>query len=295
MKIKLKKDIVESKILSNEAVMSYVGIVSSHIYGMEETFTNKDMINFCLTKKYTASKRFEESIRNGMKQLLETNTIVCKERTGINYYLDKDNITLDDNDKFIFVDLEEVNKIMNSRIQSKSNMLRLYLCMVGTFIGKNHIANIREPEKYNNILGMMSQDYLAEVSHISKSSVIEYIKELEDIEIIYVSRCSFKFKDKAGKIKKHNNIYGKYKNKDIIDEFAEVRYSMYDDLHKEKESNIANSSRSLAQKYNCLRNDTKYNKATVEAIYKYVCSYNKKHPSKPKDMKPFEKYGYKVD
>lgn len=294
MNIKLKKDIIESEILSNEAVMSYVGIVSSHIYGMEETLTNKDMINFCLTKKHTAPKRFEESIRNGIKQLLDTNTIVCKEKTGVNYYFDKNNIMLNDNDKFIFVNLEEVNKIMNSQIQSKSNMLRLYLCMVGTFIGKNHITNIRDPEKYNNILGMMSQDYLAEVSHISKSSVIEYIKELERLEVIYVSRCSFKFKDKSGKVKKHNNIYGKFKNKDIINEFAEIRYSMYDDLHKEQKFNIANNARSLTQKYNYLRDGTKYDKDTVAAIYKYICNYNEKYPKKAKDMKPFEKYGYKV-
>ena len=63
MKIKLKKDIIESILLDNDAIMSYVGIISSHIYGMEETFTNKDMINFCLTKKHYASKRFKENIK----------------------------------------------------------------------------------------------------------------------------------------------------------------------------------------------------------------------------------------
>jgi hypothetical protein len=295
VKIKLKKDIIENNLLNNDAVMSYVGVVSSHIYGIDETFTNKDMINFCLTKTHSASKRFEESIRNGLKQLIDTNTLLCKEKTGINYYLDSNNITLAENDKFIFADLEDVNKIMNSYVQGKSGMLRLYLCMLGTFIGKNHIKDIRDPEKYNNILGMMSQDYLAEMSHISKSSVVEYIKELENLEIIYVSRCSFKFKDKTGKIKRHNNIYGKYSNKELIDEFANIRYSMYDDLHKEKKSNIVNNARSLTQKYNYLRGGTIYDKKTVETIYNYVCDYNNKHPKKQKDMTPFVKYGYKVD
>lgn len=295
MKIKLKKDIIESKILNNDAIMSYVGIVSSHIYGMEETFTNKDMINFCLTRRYSASKRFEESIRNGMKQLLETNTIICKEKVGINYYLTKKNITLDEDDKFIFIDLEEINKIMNSSVQGKSNMLRLYLCMLGTFIGKNHIKDIRTPEKYNNILGMMPQDYLADAAQISKSSVVEYIKELEQLEIIYVSRCSFKFKDKFGKVKKHNNIYGRYSNKDLIDEFANIRYAMYDDLHKEQKVHIANNARSLTQKYNSMLNNVQYDKDTVEAIYIYVCGYNKKHPDKVKDLSVFEKYGYKIE
>ena len=295
MKIKLKKDIIESKQLSNESVMSYVGIVSSHIYGMKETLVNKDVINFCLTQQHNASKRFEESIRNGIRQLLETNIIVCKDKIGINYYLDNDNVVLKDNDKFIFVDLEDVNKIMNCEVQSKAGILRLYLCIVGTFIGKNHIKDIRNPDKYCNILGMMSQDYLAEISHISKSSVVEYIKELENLELIHVSRCAFKFKDKSGRIKRHNNIYGRYENKELIDEFANIRFSMYDDLHKIHKSNIVNNSRSLAQKYNCLRNNTEYDKKTVAAIYEYICKYNEKHPKKAKDMKPFEKYGYKVN
>lgn len=294
MKVKLKKDIVENKCLSNDAVMSYVGIVSSHIYGMEETLINKDIINFCLTKNHYAPKRFEESIRNGIKQLLDTNTIVCIEKTGINYYLNSDNIILEDNDRFIFADIEDINSIMNNKTQSKSNMLRLYLCMIGTFIGKNHIKNIRESDRYNNILGMMSQDYLAEIAQVSKSSVVEYIKELERLKIIYVARCSLKFKDKNGKIKKHNNIYGKYEDKDLIEEFANIRFSMYDDLHKVQKANITNNARSLTQKYNCLKNGTEYDKNTVDAIYNYINSYNEKHPNNAKDMKPFEKYGYKV-
>ena len=184
---------------------------------------------------------------------------------------------------------------MNSELQSKANILRLYLCMISTFIGKNHITDMREPEKYNNILGMMSQDYLAELSHVSKSSVIEYIRELEKLEIIYISRCAFKFKDKLGKVKRHNNIYGKYECKELIDEFADIRYSMYDDLHKEKKSNIVNNARSLTQKYNCLSNGQEYDKTTIAAIYEYVCNYNDKNPKKAKDMTPFVKYGYKIN
>lgn len=292
MKIKLKKDIIESTSLDNDAIMSYVGIISSHIYGIEETYTNKDMINFCLTKQHSASKRFEESIRNGLKQLLETNTIICKEKTGVNYYLDKDNIVLNDDDKFIFVDLEDINKIMNCHIQCKSNILRLYLCMIGTFIGKNQIKDIRSPNKYNNILGMMSQEYLSKIAHISKSSVVEYIRELERLELIYVSRCAFKFKDKSGKIKRHNNIYGRYADKELIDEFANIRYQMYDDLHKVQSENNINNARSLTQKYNHMIKGTKYDKATVTAIYTYICKYNEKYPKKAKDMSVFKEHGY---
>lgn len=295
MKIKLKKDIIENKNLDNEAILSYVGIVSSRIYGIEEILTNKDMINFYLTKNHIAPRRFEEGIKKGIKQLLDTKTIICKDKIGSNYFLDKDNIILNDNDKFIFVDLNDINKIMNSQVQSKSNILRLYLCMLGTFIGKNQIKDIRNSDKYNNILGMMSQDYLANLAHISKSSVVEYIKELEKLEVIHVSRCSFKFKDKSGKIKKHNNIYGRYTDKELIDEFADIRYKMYDDLHKVQDANNINNARSLTQKYNCMINGIEYDEKTVAAIYKYISGYNEKNPKKAKDMSIFEEYGYKVE
>ena len=114
------------------------------------------------------------------------------------------------------------------------------------------------------------------------------------MSLIYVSRCSFAFKDKNGRIKRHNNIYGRLKDKELIDEFANIRYSMYDDLHQIKNTTIINNARSLMQKYNCLANTTEYDKKTVAAIYEYVCKYNEKHPKKAKDMKPFEKYGYKI-
>jgi hypothetical protein len=145
------------------------------------------------------------------------------------------------------------------------------------------------------MLGMMSQEYLAEISNISVHSVVEYTKMLEDLKLIYISRCSFMFKDAKGSVKRHNNIYGKYTDKELVDEFANIRYAMYDDLHQVQSSISTNKARSLMQKYNYLRNDTKYDKETVETIYNYVCEYNKKHPKKQKDMTPFEKYGYKID
>lgn len=294
MKLKLKKDIIENVKLNNEAIMTYVGIVASHIYGMNETLANKDIINFCLTRKHNATRRFEESIRLGLNQLIDSQIISCKDKIGINYYLDNNNIVLKKNDKFIFAELDDINKIMSSTVTSKSNILRLYLCILGTFINKNNIKDVRDQDKYNNILGSMSQDYLATISHLSRTSVVEYIKELEALKLLYVSRCSFTFKDKSGKVKKHNNIYGRYEDKELIDEFANVRYSIYDDLHKVQDANNINNARSLTQKYNHMLKGTKYDKGTVAAIYEYINNYNKKYPNKSKDISIFEEYGYKI-
>jgi hypothetical protein len=274
--------------------MTYVGIVSCYKRDFDFVFLNKNMINSYMTKKIYVSKKFDENIRNGIKELLDQKVIICNDKVGSDFYLGLQNIQLEDNDKFIFIDFADVQTIMTSSYKGKSNLLRFYIYLLGTFINKNHIKDIREPDKYNNILGMMSQDYLAEISNISVHSVIEYIKELEKLELIYVSRCSFKFKEQSGKVKKHNNIYGKYENKDLIDEFAGIRFSMYDDLHKVQKQNMVNNARSLIQKYNYLRGGKKYDKKTVNDIYEYICSYNEKYPKKAKDMKPFARYGYNV-
>ena len=295
MKLKLKKEIIENKCLSNNAFMTYVGIMSCYKKDFDFVFLNKNMINSYMTKKVHITKKFDENIRSGIKELLDSKIIICNDKVGSDYYLGLKNIQLDDNEKFTFVNFNDIQTIMSSNYKGKSNLLRFYICMLGTFISQNKVKDIREPEKYNNILGMMSQEYLADLCNISVHSVVEYTKVLEKLELIYVSRCSFMFRDNKGSIKRHNNIYGRYADKELIDEFAKVRYDMYDDLHKVKSTTATNNARSLMQKYNCLRNNTKYDKKTVAAIYEYVCKYNEKYPKKAKDMKPFEKYGYKIE
>lgn len=295
MKLKLKKEIIENQELSDNAILAYIGLVMCIKKNLNSVFTNRNMLMFYLTNQEKTSKRFDDSLKDGLQELLDKKIVICKKKNGTDYLLSLVNIKLEEQDKFIFVDYDDIQKILLCNSQRKKSLLRFYLLMLGTFIGKNHIKDIRKPDKYNNILGMMSQEYLAEISDISSRTVTEYIKIFEDLKLMYVSRCSFTFKDKNGRIKRHNNIYGRLKDKELIDEFANIRYSMYDDLHKIQDMNAVNNARSLMQKYNCLRKNTKYDKDTVADIYNYVCSYNEKNPKKAKDMTPFKKYGYKID
>lgn len=293
-KMQLNKTIVEQKDISNNALMSYIGIVLSFKRNQNSILTNKNMIYYYLTDDFTPSRRMEENIREGIEELIRKKILVCKKKNGLDYYFGFKNVHLDDGEQFVLVDQEDIRTIMISDHKNKAALLRFYVCLCGTFISKNHISDIRNPEKYNNLLGMMSQEYIAEKCGLSLATVVDYFKILEEYKIIHVARCSFKFKDKNGQIKRHNNIYGRYINQELIDEFADIRYSMYDDLHKVQESIAVNQARSLMQKYNHLRGGTKYDDKTVSLIYNYILDYNNKYPKKPKDMKPFEKYGYKI-
>lgn len=295
MKLKLKKEIIENKCLSNNAIMTYVGVVSCYKYGFNEIFVNKSMINYYLTKKTTIPRRFEEALREGLKELIEKNVLECNYKNSFNYYFSLKNVKLEDGDTFIFVDFQDVQKIMSYEYQGKISLLRFYICLLGTFLSKNNIQDVREPDKYNNILGMMSQNYLSDISCISKHSVIEYTKILESLNMIYVNRCSFMFRDVYGNIRRHNNVYGKYENKSIIDEFVKIKYNMYDELHKVNNEKIMNAHRSLMQKYNCLCNGQEYDEKTIEDIFKHIVNYNNKYPKKEKDLTIFKQYGYVID
>lgn len=295
MKLKLKKEIITNKELSHNAIMAYLGIICCWNSSFDYIFANRNMINYFLSNKIIFSRRFDENVKNGIQELLDKKIIVCSEKIGVDYCLQSDNIRLKEDDKFIFVDIEDVHKILNCSHQNKVGLLRFYICLLSTFLSKNTVQDIRQPDKFNNVMGMMSQEYLANLTGLSSHSIVEYIKTLEKLELIYVYRCAFMFKDINGRIKKHNNIYGRYQDKAIIDEFAEIKYNMYDDLHQVQADKVANSYRSLMQKYNCLCNGKQYDDKTIENIFKHVVNFNNKHPRHEKDLTIFKKYGFSID
>ena len=296
VKIMLKKDIVLNKELSNNALLTYVGLAISLKPGMDYVYSDKNMLYFYLSGVLSSiPRRFDENLRNGLKELLDKKVITCKKKSNNAYYINIDDFIVNQDDNYIVIYLSEIQKIVCCNYQGKISLLRYYIGLLSTFILKNKIKDIRNSDRYNNKLGMVSQEYISDILNVSVHTVVEYTKILEQLELLYISRCSFMFKDNKGNVKRHNNIYGRYSDKELIDEFVKIRYEMYDDLHKVKSTTATNNARSLMQKYNCLRNDKKYDKDTVSAIYDHVCKYNKKYPNKSKDMKPFEKYGYKVD
>lgn len=294
-KIILKKEIILNNDLSNNAILTYIGLSICLKKGMSYVYADKNLLYYYLSgKPTTIPRRFEENIKKGMKELLDKNIITCKNKINNIYYINADSIITNKDDNYIIIHLSEIQKIISCDYQGKISLLRYYTGLLSTLILKNNVSDIRDSERYNNILGMLSQEYVADLLGISIHTVVDYTKILEELELIYVSRCSFKFKDKSGKVKRHNNIYGRYENKELIDEFANIRYSMYDDLHKVQNANNINNARSLTQKYNRMLKGTKYDKVTVAAIYEYINNYNKKYPNKSKDISIFEGYGYKI-
>lgn len=293
IKIIIKKDIIFNQNISSQAFMTYVGLAICLKPGMDLIYADKDMLYYYLSGLFdNTPRKFNESLRNGFNELVNNNIISCKKKKSSSYYLDAKDFVINETDNYVCIYLSEIRKLVCSDYHGKSKLLRFYMCLLSTFILNNKIRDIRDENKYNNVLSMVSQEHLSNISQISSHTTMEYIKLLEQLQLIYVSRCSFMFKDGKGNVKKHNNIYGRYADKDIINEFTRVRYEMYDDLHKTQLSTAANKSRSLMQKYNYLCKGIVYDLDIMNEIYQYICEYNKKHPKKQKDMSVFNIGGY---
>lgn len=296
IKIMIKNDIIFNKDLSKQAILTYVGLAICLKPGIDFIYTDKNMIYSYLSGVTTAiPRRFDENLRVGLKELIDKQIVTCEKKNAGSYFLNIDNFIVRENDTYVCIYLSEIRKIITSSFQGKANLLYFYLCLLSTFIIKNKIRDTREPDKYNKKLGMVSQEYISSITNMSTSAIVEYVKVLEQLKILYVSRCSFMFRDNNGGIKRHNNIYGRYADRELIDEFTKVRYSMYDDLHKVKSTSITNNARSLMQKYNCLCRGIQYDKETIAAIYDYISDYNEKYPKKCRDMNVFSKYGYNIN
>ena len=105
------------------------------------------MISYYLTGKRKVQRRFDENLKQGIQELVDKNIIICLEKNKNDYYFEYKNIKLNDNDKFVFVDFDDIRTIMECNYKGKIALLRFYIVLLGTFISKNHITNIRNPEK----------------------------------------------------------------------------------------------------------------------------------------------------
>lgn len=93
------------------------------------------------------------------------------------------------------------------------------------------------------------------------ASIQQYIKRLEDLQIIYVRRSS---------VPHINNLIGFYQYRDEIDKYANADGS----YHITKKKVSSNSKRSLMQKYNQICRGKKYEPEVMEQVRAYILEYN---------------------
>ena len=97
-------------------------------------------------------------------------------------------------------------------------------------------------------------------------------KLLEKLELIYVYHHKVRYSEEEQGFKRLNNNYGRFKDKEYIDQYA---YNI-DEIHGGKTERLEkhNKKRSLKQKYNCMRNGKEYSLEDVKEIYDYIHAKN---------------------
>lgn len=209
------------------------------------------------------------------------------------YYLDCKKMWTDTNsDAYVAIDIEEVQKVMNIGGFNNFSLLKYYIYVIGTISGSITVM-LPNGDKKSNVVGKLTQDYLADGSELSHRSVIDYNKALEMAGVLYIHHQNDFVFDGNGRLKQLPNIYGRPEDKAYIDTFAKNQkgyFGSYNFIHKDPES--TNNNRRLAQMYNHLIKGKEYSPIQIQEIYDYVIRENKKYTlmyEKNKDESYLEK------
>lgn len=200
---------------------------------------------------------------------------------------------------------EEMQKILNIECTvSKAKLLRYFTCMIGTF---NRSEDIEE--QYRGKVGGLHLDYFHNLIGISKQSVINYNKILEENKLLFIIRHKDFYQNVNEKgqsvLREIPNTYSRWCDKELAIKFSESTYGyIYFTTQKDIATTKANKNRSLAQKYLNFCHGKEYNIETIREMYSYCYEWNKnqlayhnteiskgyKHELVQKDMSVFDDY-----
>lgn len=243
-KIFLKKNIIENMNISNEGIMVYVGLTIASENKIDKVFTTIGAIQLMLKIEFDNDRYFKDKIRRGLINLKENNIInIHSENEDFKnnepIIVKLNNFRIDTNkDKFIMVTVDEVNKIITypEKKFEHEKMLRYFLAIIGTI---NSITKV----------GFTTIDVLSEMANVNITTATKkYNNLLERLKLIYIHRYNSSHKCFDGTIRKINNTYGRYEDKDLIIKNAEEYIKEI--LNINSNCIDGDEARSIKQKYN---------------------------------------------
>lgn len=259
-------------------------------------------------KTMNVQRRFVESIKTGLTELIDQNFVTVIEAKGQNLVIDCSNLFItEDNEYFTIITYDELQKIFKLNIKNNFALLKYFISLIGT-ISSSIDVWIDAYQHKCRVVGNLTMDYLSQLFGISERTIIRYNKILEDAGLLYIYRSNdFLINNDTGKLSRLTNIYGRPENKIYIDTYA-IKQQKYKESYRYIENNItkANNKRRLAQMYNqiCKNKDSKYSEEDIKRVYAYVIQENHKYKAtyqknndescleKIRDIQVFDKYGF---
>lgn len=228
-------------------------------------------IGYVITNRFISSdtdRVLYNNIKSGMTKLIERELIKIAGQSGNSYAIlwKESKIKVDKNkDKFVVIELWELQKIFQSKINQPINLVHFFVDIVSTINNKTKEWH-------------MSQDSMVESFGGSKSTINDYFKQLEKLELLYVYRPNKRRTD--GTFRNINNSYGRYKDKDLIISSAHDYISQVEC----EDIDLTIDRRSIKLRYNAfVGGSKKYKEAPklVEELYKDCVRYNKSLAKNP--------------
>lgn len=295
MDIYLSKTVCSNLEIDNETIGVYVALRG--LYRLEKPimYVNDFMLCYELLGSSKVTRRFKEKIHNGLDNIIKLGLVSIIESIGKNeYILDLSKLFIgkvnDTKEYYISVSSDEIHKIFSvDQDTDKFALCRYFIQMIGTinFSQGVYTGSGSGLEMVTNFVGFQSQEKLAKISGISRSSVVNYNAILEQLEIIYIFNCDGYIRDDIdGTIKSPNNHYGRFSNAELIKQFA----LQYIDVcgiiteHTKHSKEDTNRGRSLSQKYNALCKGKEYSLEEIREIYDYIHGKNEELMDKIKDV-----------
>lgn len=247
----------------------------------------------------------------GLDDLIEKQYIKKINSASNIYIVDCTKLNLDyKTQPFAIIKLWELRKLF--QLEADCNVFELFRYFVN-FAGSISNKLSFGPDEYSRktrIVGNMTFNWLSKRSGLAERTIYRYNDILENAELIYIE------KSQALQVGHDSNgdmivstipyYYGRFVDKEYVKQFASQQNAVGNII---KLSDDVNKKRSLAQKYQMLRQnkENNFDRYEIADIYRYIVSrnavvmktYKKKGDEsvlkKMSDLSVFEKYGFDTD
>lgn len=291
MNIFLNKSIYQEKQLSPQGLAVYVALKRMLIGRNKddaEIFTCPEILAYSLTGKTSHSRRFINSIRDGLTELNNKSLVsVLREEKRI-VLIDCSNLIVEKSVDtfFTIITSEEVRLIFDIENTHNFNLLKYFVYVIGS-INTSIMVCLDNTKAHSrkNVVGNLSVKALSDISGFSQSTIFDYNQKLEDFGLLYVYRFNYIATEddnltsdrKDGHVKRLKNVYGRVRDKEYINKFAVSQLEYYDKQKLVPVSiEVANDKRKYSQMYKFLTAENcDYSKKEILEIYNFILEENR--------------------
>lgn len=273
MQVYIRSDFSQSD-YSDEAVAVYIALRRILRRDEPKYYITINMIYYTLRgtlQNQTYDRYFVDKIKSGLNELINSGLVSCEEVISMSeFILDLTQLELNtkktSETKHFFTVIEdtEIHTIMNSNNKHKFKLLRYFVFLVSTF---NNVSQI----------GFTPLEYMEDKIKVSKKTLINYNRILEEMKLIYTYRSDMCVRNnETTEIKRITNTYGRYADKDKTIQAGQHYSDEYGYTSDDSKVKLRSSkeNRSASAKYNAFIKGKEYDYDTLEEIYLVLHEFN---------------------